>query len=163
MKTRKLLLLAIVFLTGCSTPYQPEGFRGGYTDLNIQDDIFQVYYRGNGYTKTQKIRNFALLRCSEVAIENGYSYFVVLEGEAMIDRSSYTTPIQSNTTGQVYGYGYSSQTIYSGGQTINISKPSVSMTIRCFKTKPDDFEGIIYDAEAVRANMRRNYGMMVKE
>ena len=164
MKTRKLLLLAIPLIAvGCSTSYQPRGFTGGYTDMKIQDDIFQVSFSGNGYTGRQKAQNFALLRSAEVTFENGYHYFVVLGGETMNEQSSFTTPVQSHTIGQVYGYRNSatfrSQTIYTGGQTYNFNKPVATLTIRCFKTKPEDAGGIIYDAETVQTNMRSQYGI----
>ena len=165
---RKLFLFIIpLIVIGCSTPYQPKGFRGGYTDLNIQDNIFQISFSGNGYIGCQKVQNFALLRSAEVTIENGYRYFIVFGEKNINHQSSFMVPAQSHTTGMVYGHGdistIQTQTTYTGGQTYNISKPTVTMMIRCYKTRPEGFVGIIYDAETVQANLRNKYKIIAKE
>lgn len=33
---------------GCATPYQQQGFRGGYTDTRIGSDTALVSFKGNG-------------------------------------------------------------------------------------------------------------------
>ncbi|MBU1005991.1 MAG: hypothetical protein KKH08_00185, partial [Candidatus Omnitrophica bacterium] len=50
-------------------------------------------------------------------------------------------------------------TNYSGGQTYTFRKPSTRNTIKCFKEKPEGLSGIIYDAEQLRINMRKQYGI----
>jgi hypothetical protein len=42
------IILAVV-LIGCSTPYQGQGFRGGYSDTRIDSNTVLVSFKGNGY------------------------------------------------------------------------------------------------------------------
>ena len=35
-------LLFIVIISGCSTSYQSDGFTGGYTELQLADNIYKV-------------------------------------------------------------------------------------------------------------------------
>ena len=160
-------------MTGCATGYHSCGYTGGYSDMKLQDDIFKVSFRGNGYTGRGKTSDLALLRCSELALENGYKYFVILGENSDVQTSTYTTPTTANTQGSIVsttpvatGGGvtvvgnsasYSSRTTYSGGETYHINKPSASMTIQCFKEKPENISALIYAAEQIKTNIRKAY------
>ena len=82
-KTRRILLailLPIVALTGCATLYQKEGiFHNGYSDYRVSDDRFVVTYRANEHTPREKVMKYALQRASELTLQQGFRYFVVLE------------------------------------------------------------------------------------
>jgi hypothetical protein len=43
----------VLLLSGCVTPYQPNGFAGGYTDFETQPGIYYVSFQGNGYTSKE--------------------------------------------------------------------------------------------------------------
>lgn len=172
MKILNLLFLMLL-ITGCATSYHPCGYTGGYSDMKLQDDIFKVSFRGNGYTGRGKASDLALLRCSELALENGYKYFVILGEDSDVQTSTYTTPTTANTQGSIVsttpvatGGGakvlgnsasYSSRTTYSGGETYHINKPSARMTIQCFKAKPENVSTLVYDAEQISANIKKAY------
>lgn len=162
-----------MLIAGCATGYHPSGFTGGYSDMKLQDDIFKVSFRGNGYTGRGKTSDLALLRCAELALENGYKYFVILGENSDVQASTYITPTTANTQGSIVsttpvatGGGvtvvgnsaaYSSTTSYSGGETYHINKPSASMTIKCFKEKPENIPTITYDAEQIKINIKNAY------
>lgn len=153
-----------VICSGCATGYQTQSFTGGYTSMPIQDGVFRVSFVGNGYTSAQRATDFALLRSAEVALENEYSYFVILGENRDSKTMTYTTPVTANTTGNLnvyggnnYAYGnYQGTTTYSGGNTVFINKPSTDMTIQCFKEKPD-ISGMVYDVEQVKNNLKQAY------
>jgi len=160
----KLLVLLIfgASLFGCATAYQREGFSGGYTETQLGENIFQVSFRGNGYTRGERATNFALLRSAEVATANGFRYFIVAESGKDSLLSAYTTPTQSYTTGITHSYGnstYGSATTNTyGGRTFIIRKPSATNTIICFKEKPE-IAGLVFDAEFVTKSLTQKYGI----
>ncbi len=162
MKTPLVLLLLGSFLSGCATTYQREGFSGGYTDTQLGENIFQVSFSGNGYTRGDRAADFALLRSAEVATTNGFRYFIVVESGKDSSLSTYTTPTQSYTTGSASAYGNSAygsaRTTTSGGQTYVIRKPSATNTIVCFKEKPE-VAGLVFDAEFVTKSLKQKYGI----
>lgn len=148
-----LFAVLALFVSGCATGYQKQGFTGGYTDMKVQDDIFKVGFRGNAYCGSGRAEDFALLRCAEIALENGYKYFVIIDEKSGVTTGAYTTPVTAQTTTQTYGSvqgtAYSNMytgsysgtthgsTTYSGGQTYTFHKPSTRNTIKCFKEKPE--------------------------
>jgi len=161
----------VMLVSGCATGYQREGFTGGYTDMKLQDDIFKVGFRGNGYCGSERAENFALLRCAEVALENGYNYFIIVDEKSLNQTSSYTTPVTAQTYGTANVYGgqgyahgsYSGTTYYSGGQTYFFNKPSAVNTIKCFKEKPENMPTIVYDAKQIKGNIRKQYRLVEEE
>ena len=156
-----LLLLAALFLNACATSYQNTGFTGGYSETQLDENVFKVSFRGNGYTSRERASDFALLRSAELTLQNGYAYFVIVDEESHTRNSTYTTPTTSNTTANVYGsgnYAYgTATTTTSGGQTYNISKPSNSNTIVLFEEKPES--GFSYNAEFIYRELREKYGI----
>lgn len=156
------LLLLGVFLSGCATAYQPQGLSGGYSETQLGENIFQVSFRGNGYTRGERASDFALLRSAEIATENGFRYFIVVESGTDSSLSTYTTPRQSYTTSNAYSYGstaYGSATTTTyGGQTYMIRKPSTTNMILCFTEKPE-VAGLVFDAELVQKSLKQKYGI----
>lgn len=116
-------LFLCLLLSGCATPYQPMGFRGGYSDSQLQNDQFQVSFLGNAKLTQAKARQYALRRAAEVALSNGFDYFIVEENQDI------SHAFVSGSNGNV-----------SGG-----SKPEAILSIRCGNgTKPQNINS--YDA-----------------
>lgn len=141
-----------VFLTGCSTGYHSSGwFTGGYSDFKTTSDTFVVTFKGNGYTSSDKVYQYALKRASEITIKNGYKYFSVISTADQTRSYAYTDTFSHvNGSASAYKYsnfsnaqisGYGSSSTYSG----QVIKPGLSIAIKCFKRKPwlDD----VIDAE----------------
>jgi hypothetical protein len=161
MKKVTSLLIFVLLLVGCATAYQPKGFSGGFSETQLGENIFQVSFRGNGYTRSERASDFSLLRSAEVAIEHGFKYFVIVESGKDSTISAHTTPTQSYTTGSAYGagnyaYGSATTTTY-GGQTYFISKPRITNTILCFKEKPE-INGLVFEAAFVARSIKQKYG-----
>jgi hypothetical protein len=159
--SRIIIVLAALMITGCATPYQRVGLTGGYSETQLGENIFQVSFRGNGYTSRERASDFCLLRAAELTLEKGFRYFIIVESEKNTKIGTYTTPTQSYTTGSAYGYGnyaYGSATTTTyGGQTYIITKPRATNTILCFKDKPS-INGLVYDAEFVVKSIKQKYG-----
>jgi len=164
MKKALLLLCLIVVVaygSGCATPYAKQSLMGGYSETQLSPNIFTVTFKGNGYTTRERASDFSLLRCAEIAVENVYSYFIIINIEKYTDNSAFTTPTTSYTTGyghtqgnvNMYGnsgtfsgntFGSATTTTY-GGQTFFITKPTSSNTILCMNEKRDG-DPFVFDA-----------------
>lgn len=166
-------LIIIFILAGCATatPYQRWGSSGGYYDVKLQEGVYKVNFGGNGWTSSERASNFALLHAAEVALQNGYNLFAVVNEKDISEHTTYTTPVRAQTSGIVLPppptpYGmipppslYSGTTHYSGGETTNIDKPKSELVIQCFCEHPSNFSGLIYDARQVQQNLRNQYGL----
>ena len=154
-----LTLISFLFCCSCSTRYQPDGFTGGYEELQLSENMFSVSFRGNGYTRKQKAIDFCLLRCAEISKINGYRYFTIVDQRNDTTNHTITSPSSSVTTGTVNSYGgINAYTTNYGGQSYNISKPTTSNTIICYNIKPNN--GIVYDALFLLKSIGGKYGLL---
>lgn len=153
----------VLLISGCATPYQPDGFTGGYSDTQLAPDVFRVFFQGNGYTSSERIQDFAMLRAAELTIREGFKHFAIVNESSSDEISSFTTPGYSHTTGSGYvsgGYGnyygtYSGHTTYNPPQTYFISKPRCEFLIKCFPEKTDDI--YTFDALFLQNSIKRKY------
>ncbi|MEZ5499086.1 MAG: hypothetical protein R3E77_06620 [Steroidobacteraceae bacterium] len=154
----KILIAAVmaVALVGCATPYQSSGFRGGYKEIRLGDNVFQVSFQGNAYIGAQKVKDFTLLRSAELAQENGFDYFAIVDSASYQKTGVISTPARTYSSASVVGNSaYGSSTTY-GGTVSTYAKPSSSNTIVCFKERP---EGFSYSATEVIRSLRAAYRM----
>ena len=49
-------------MQSCATTYQSEGLTGGFSETQLDENIFRVTFYGNGYTGKERVTDFALLR-----------------------------------------------------------------------------------------------------
>ena len=91
MKSVKILVITFItiLLINCSTPYQPKGALGGYSSIKIENDTYKVEFKGNQHTKADVVFDNLERRCAEIAIENGFDYFVIYEDSSYIDRAEF--------------------------------------------------------------------------
>ncbi len=78
---KKIILLSLL-LCGCVTPYQRNNYSGGFSEMKLNSDLFEVSFRGNGYTGQSTVKRYFLRRCAEVTLENGFDYFVFVDQDA---------------------------------------------------------------------------------
>ena len=153
MKYIYLFVFAIL-LSACATPYQENGLTGGFTETQLDVNVFKVTFRGNGYTNRERAADFALLRSAELALEHGYSYFAIVDSGQHSTNSTYTTPSTTYSSASAYGNTAYGSSTTSGHHTYLISKPNATNTIICFKEKP---QGFSYNAEFIRKSLRAKY------
>lgn len=80
-----LLMLSLFILYNCSTPYQPKGMLGGYSEEKVLVNLYKVAFKGNQHTKPDVVQNYLLYRCAELTKEHGYKYFGVVNEEHHFD------------------------------------------------------------------------------
>lgn len=161
-RTRALSLTVALAIAGCASPYKTEGFGGGFSETQLEKNVFRVSFRGNGFTSPERAEEFALLRSAELTIDHGYTHFAFIDSRSRESQSAYTTPTQYVTTANanVIGnsiYGTARTTTY-GGQTFVISKPSTTNTIMCFSGKPD-IQGVVFDARLLCDSLGQKHGV----
>ena len=165
MKNTTKVLMLFLILTGCATPYQRVGLSGGYSDTRLQENVFTVSFRGNGYTSVERSSDFALLRCAELTIENGFKFFAIADSSQDQKTILYNTGGFTNTYGMTNIYGNTAfsnfHTYHSGSATIPIIKPRSSYTIYCFAEKPEK-NIMVFDAYYLYQSIRRKYNLKVE-
>lgn len=153
-------------LNGCATPYGSSAGNalGGFSEAQLGENMFQVSFKGNAYSKPDTVANYTLLRSAELTLQNGFSHFIVVDKADLSTSGSYTTPVSSSTTStatarisgnNISGIG-SSSTQYYGGQTFSYRKPGASNTIVCFKGEPQ-VNGVVYDAAFLVKSLKSRY------
>lgn len=151
------------FLSACATPYKTDGFMGGFSETQLERNVFRVSFRGNAFTRPERVEEMTLLRSAELALKNGFTHFAIIDSQSRVKLGSVTTPTQSYSTANVTAYGNSAygsaQTTTYGGQTLNYAKPSTTNTIICFKEKPD-IKGLIYNAQFLCNSLGGTYGVV---
>lgn len=167
--TKKIVLCVAVFqLAACATlgptGYQQVGFTGGYSDTKIQEGIYRIEFKGNKRTSEERASNLALLRASEVALENGYNYFILLDGATKSNVSIRSDPnSQSHMSGNVSpGGSFSASTYSTGGGTYSVSKPQSTLVIQCYKKKPNT-NTTVFNATEVKTNISSKYSTYEKQ
>jgi hypothetical protein len=145
----------------CATPYQSKTFGGGFSDTQLAPDVFRIYFRGNAFTSMERAQDFALLRAADLAQQEGFSYFAVIDEKSATSVQTLTMPGHSYTTGSAFAAGnfatYSGQTTYYPGQTFNFYKPKTGLLIRCFVRKPDGIYA--FDAAFMERSIIQKYGL----
>jgi len=65
---KKLIAIVILafILQGCATSYQKTSFTGGYSETQLDENVFNVSFKGNGYTSRERVADFTLLRSAEL-------------------------------------------------------------------------------------------------
>jgi hypothetical protein len=155
-------LALAVALASCATSYQSSAFTGGFEETPLSPNVFQVRFRGNGYTRPERAADFALLRSAEVALEHGFTHFVIVDSRDATTLNTWTSPSTSRTTIDLSTYGNmthgTATTTHAGGEAVVWQKPSTSNTIVCFTERPPRVP-LVYDAMFLRASLRKKYGL----
>lgn len=131
MSRSSCLALALIYilLSACATPYQPVGFSGGYSEMQLNQDRYVVTFRGNEFISKNRVNQYLLLRAAELTQQNGYRYFTVLSANEQERNRYVTTPTttQATTNGMSTGTGYiSGQTYVWNGTSNNFTDVTVN-------------------------------------
>lgn len=71
----RFLPLALLLLAACASVYHPLNADGGYSEAQLDRNVFRVTVKGNVRSRQQDTDEMALLRSAEIALANGYPYF----------------------------------------------------------------------------------------
>ncbi len=70
-----------LILVACATAYQPKGFSGGYSEIQLDPTTVRVTFEGNGYSNRSTVESYLIYRAAEVTIEFGFEWFIINERE----------------------------------------------------------------------------------
>lgn len=151
-------MAAAALLAACATttPYQAAtGPRAaGYDQQRIESDRWRVSFRGSG--PHERIEDLALLRASELTLEQGYDWFQVVsrwhDGRAVGGSGPrFSIGLGGGNWGRSSGVGVGAGVSFGGGA--GSTAREVTFEIRLGRgAKPDDPNA--YDARAVQSGVR---------
>jgi len=103
--TKIVLILLLITLYNCSTPYQPKGMLGGYSEEKILNNMYKVEFEGNQHSDPGTIQHYLLYRCAELTKEMGYEYFLIVNEERYYDQYNVqpNSPIPGKNRGSASG------------------------------------------------------------
>jgi hypothetical protein len=117
------------------------GFSGGFSDVRLDSNTFQVSFRGNGYTSRQTVETFALYRCAELTAQAGFDTFVIVGGDTQAAQVLWQMPGYYSSTTMVSGTTVGGMTVgtantwgtYTPGPVIPIRKYEAMIVFKAFK------------------------------
>lgn len=137
------ILVSALLLAGCAaTPYQPNGLRGGYSEIRTGPDSYAVTFNGNGYSTPVQARSMAMLRGAELCRDAGYGWMAAVKDDSKVNRDVHTRPAETrintyvnrNSRGRYAGStGYVTTT---PERTTVTERPVAQIEIRCVKANP---------------------------
>lgn len=145
----------ILSLSGCATPYQPQGLTGGFSETRLDDTTYQIRFSGNGNTSSDKVWYYWIYRCAELTKSRGYTAFALYSDKPSAPqnrKTSEATPalrpvgIQSddnsgfaNAKGGGYyyvpSYGGGTITTYSASAFVRFLKEPIPDTVSYFQAQ----------------------------
>ncbi len=132
-----VFLLPLFFLSACGVGslYGP----AYYDETSLGEGLRRVTFKGGDHPATGEL---CLLRCSEVTLEEGFSFFEVVDSEtgSSIRNVTSTYPFHRH---------------YFHDDPFMEDIPFSAKTIRLLKTKPEDL--FVYDAAEIRSSLKRKY------
>ena len=137
-----LVFLLLVLLSGCAKPLQPDNTVERISSTWLDASRFVVAYPHK--SSDEEIVDLTLLRSAEVALQNGFNYFIVINTDESIAASS------DDLT------GVAAEFIEHNGIRYYHTRPASSNTIIGFKRRP---QGFAYVALFVKASLRAKYSL----
>jgi len=134
MKFNYLFAIGVLLLiiTSCSpTPYMKLTLNEGYSETQLDTNVYKVIFKGNSYTEIDITSDFLLLRCAEVTLENGFQYF------SRAEDNQYNNNLPS--------------------KNMVVSEPRSISTIICYKKKQKIFT---YNAKFIVKSIRKKYNIL---
>jgi hypothetical protein len=144
MKVPFVLILSLS-LCGCATGYNQSGLMGGYSDIQLNADTFQISSNGNAYTSSERAANIALLRASELMVSHGFDRFVIVTGSSQVVNTG-TDPVIVNRVGNTV--------VATGGDAI--MKPRSSLIVRGIRPSDPAFASAL-DAKLIFNQLRPQF------
>jgi hypothetical protein len=143
--THRLFLLALALLLGaCAKPLQSDHYVDRTSASWLDANRFVVSYRGSRDIPEQTAVDLTLLRSAEIALQNDFHFFAIVDGEAAASAAD----SQQRTGAAEY--------IVHDGKRYHAASPATRNTVVCFERKP---RGFAYVALFVKASLRAKYGL----
>jgi hypothetical protein len=168
-----LLIFSVLLLGGWSTAYVQDGEyggiqTGGYSDYMINANTAVVSFHGSSGDSPGKIKRYVMYRCAQVAMNNGYQYFIIASSSNSSENVNVKTktvnrrisPPAQSTTNLTYPESYikSASTSDSSATGCDMSATSVCKThamtvvIKMFDNKPPANTPRVYYVDDILAH-----------
>jgi hypothetical protein len=148
---QKITLLAILaasaWMAGCSTYKPSTGAGPGFSEMQVDANVYRVSFRGDGATKTDQAEEMALLRCAEVMAEKGFPFFTIQSDQAFASAKNFTNPIHVKVR--------ENKATVTGGNSVTINIPSVVKTIVGIHERPA--AGFAYNTQQIISSLGPKY------
>ena len=170
MRSNTIIVICLsIFLFSCSTGYRPLNDSGGYWDERIESSSnkFKIGYDGNKWhsdpvNRKERVIDLALLRSAEVALENGFKYFIISDSRAYTEKTDLLQgSIPSNTTASRLqrrntSVTYQVKASFSTVNYVDIDKDSLTNNVM----QSGEFKGYpLYQADLVIYTVLKKYNM----
>ena len=170
----KKLIIIIICISGygCVTGYYQQTSSlyydykkgragGGYNHIQLNDNIFEVTFTGNNSTNPKRVEDLCLLRCAEICTSMGYTNFIILDKEDLVQQGEYTSPITTTTSGRSTLYGNSinstAKSTTTGGKTRKVNvRHTKEFTITLTNNRNDG-----YKAKYLLDSISRKYALQL--
>ena len=135
-----LVFAGLTFTYGCQpTPYQKLGTTpaGGYSEKRLSEYEFYIRFLANNNTPSRAVCGYLYRRASELTLENGFKYFVVIRGPRQLTERRIMYPSQDHFKDMA--------------DPIEFEVPNpmrLNMTIQCFKDIQEECDMRLIDARA---------------
>lgn len=156
--TRSFCVFVAISLSACATSYGPKSFwnDGGFTETELQPNVFQVTFAGNEMTAPERTNDLAMLRAADLCLGRSLPYMVLRGGStssapsAYIPGSSYTTATATGYGNTAYGSAYTTTT-----PGMMMYSPSTGLIASCIAEKSPE----AWDAAFLSGSVRSKYGI----
>jgi hypothetical protein len=133
-------------LCACTTPYGEMGLLGGVSATQIDANTLQIAARGNGYTGSDTIQRYVLLRAAEETAKRGFDLFLIVSSKD-VTQTLYSVSSSGNS---VSSSTHSVTMTTSSGLAIPVPLPGEDVLVKMFKgEKPADAPPNLYKASEV--------------
>ncbi|HCQ9930471.1 hypothetical protein LDY95_02680 [Acinetobacter baumannii] len=153
-------LIPLILLTACATTYKSNGLAGGFEDTELSPGYYRISFRGNGFTSSERVNDFALLRASDLMLSKGCKSFQVLNGKDTVHTSYVDLPRTTSTNANVYAYGNyatanATTTTYGGGLQ-SVHRAKTTLDARCINAEADPSKNI-FDTNFINQKLKEKY------
>ena len=157
-----------ILLISCTTGYRPLNDSSGYWDERIEpsSNKFTIGYDGNKWhsnpvNRKERVMDLALLRSAEVALENGFKYFIVSDSKVYTEKTrSLQSSITSNTTASRLKRNasetYQIKAIF---KTVNYVELAEDLRTNAVMQSGEFKDYAVYNADLVVYTINRKYDM----
>ncbi len=63
---RNVLFTTCLLIAACATPYQEKGYRGGYSDFEVEPGLYYSAFEGNRYISSVEAKKYWHQRAKEI-------------------------------------------------------------------------------------------------
>lgn len=113
---RKTLLVPLVLVAACVTPYQQnDSIMGGFTDWPTGPGRHHIEVRGNGFTDATTLRMYFNRRALELCRAEGFNAY---DGAPRLETSTSVSPASYQSTTTVQGDTATTNTQQTGGYSV---------------------------------------------